>query len=107
MIPKTNLRDKMEEITEPFKQVELATANDQVVRMALIKGEYHWHKHSQEDELFYVLSGELNVQTNDGDIILHEGEMAVIPRGVEHCPKSDNGSHILMIEPEELKSEGD
>lgn len=106
MIPKTNLRDKMDELTEPFQPVELVTANDQVVRMALIKGEYHWHKHSQE-ELFYVLSGELNIQTRDGDIILTEGEMVVIPQGVEHCPKSDNGCYVLMIEPERLKSEGD
>ncbi|MFP3946598.1 MAG: cupin domain-containing protein, partial [Archaeoglobaceae archaeon] len=102
-----SLRDKMEELTKPFQPLEVATANDQVVRMALIKGEYHWHKHSGEDELFYVLSGELNIQTKDGDIILTEGEMAVIPRGVEHCPRSDNGCYVLMIEPEGLKSEGD
>ncbi|MFO7968201.1 MAG: cupin domain-containing protein [Archaeoglobaceae archaeon] len=107
MIPKINLQDKMLEITEPFQQVDVAVVNDQVIRMALITGEYHWHKHHEEDELFYVLSGELTIRTVDEDITLSEGEMVVIPRGVEHCPKSDNGCYILMFEPQGLKSEGD
>lgn len=107
MIPKANLRNKIEEISEPFQPVELAKANNQVIRMALIKGEYHWHKHSEEDELFYVLSGELVVQTKDEAITLNEGELAVVPQGVEHCPKSDNGCYVMMFEPQKLKSEGD
>ncbi len=107
MIPKINLSDKMEEITEPFQSVEVATVNNQVIRMARINGEYHWHKHSGEDEMFYVLSGELTVRTKDGNITLDKGEMVVIPRGVEHCPISDDECYILMFEPQELKSEGD
>lgn len=107
MIPKINLKDKMGEITEPFQSIEVAVLNNQVVRMALIKGEYHWHEHFEEDELFYVLSGELNIQTRDRDITLTEGEMAVIPRGVEHSPASEKGCYILMFEPQEIRSEGD
>ncbi len=108
MIPKINLESKIKEIDEPWSPIEVARMNDQVVRMALLEGEYHWHKHTNEDELFYVLKGRIIIQLKDQpDIILHEGEMAVIPKGVEHCPKSLEPSYILMFEPHVLKSRGD
>ncbi len=109
MIPKINLKDKIREINgKPWFPVEIARVNDQVVRMALVKGEYHWHKHANEDELFYVLSGEMTIQIKEGkDITLKEGEIAVVPKGVEHCPKSSQDTYILMFEPYELKSRGD
>ena len=107
MIQKTNLEDKIKEIDKPFHQIEVARVNDQVVRMSLVRGEYHWHKHTNEDELFYVLKGELIIQLRDGDLVLREGEIAVIPKGVEHCPKSDSYAYILMFEPYGLDSKGD
>lgn len=87
----------------------MARVNDQVVRMALCKGEYHWHKHTNEDELFYVLRGELTIQLREpnSDIILHEGELTVTPKGTEHCPKSFVDTYVLMFEPHTLKSKGD
>lgn len=82
--------------------------NDQVVRMALYDGEYPWHKHSNEDELFYVYRGRITIQVKGNpNITLHEGEMAVMPRGVEHSPKSLEPSFVLMFEPQALKSQGD
>ncbi|MBI4170945.1 MAG: cupin domain-containing protein [Candidatus Aenigmarchaeota archaeon] len=110
MIPKINIKDKVAEIAgKSWHPVEVARVNDQVVRMALCKGEYHWHKHSAEDELFYVLQGELTIQMREPhrDIILHKGEMAVIPKNVEHCPKSAVDTYVLMFEPVALKSKGD
>jgi mannose-6-phosphate isomerase-like protein (cupin superfamily) len=106
MIPKTNLEDKIMEIDEPFHPVEIARVNDQVIRLAMVRGEYHWHKHTNEDELFYVLKGELVIQLRDGDLVLRENELAVIPRGVEHCPKSEIETIILMFEPANLESQG-
>ena len=108
MIQKIKLEDKIKEIDKPWTPVEVAKVNDQVVRMGLIDGEYHWHKHTNEDELFYVLKGSIIIQLKDQpDIALHEGEMAVIPKGVEHCPKSLEPSYVLMFEPLALKSRGD
>lgn len=107
MINKTNLQHEISKIDEPFQPVKIAEANGQIIRIALVRGEYHWHKHSYEDELFYLLKGELTIQLKEEDVVLTEGEMAVIPRGVEHCPRSDKESYILMFEPIELKSRGD
>jgi len=109
MIPIINLEDKIKEIGgKPWSPVEVARINDQVVRMALLEGEYHWHKHKNEDELFYVIKGEIVIQLKDEpNIILNEGQMAVVPKGVEHCPKSLEASYVLMFEPFALKSKGD
>ena len=108
MIPTINLEDKIKEINKPWSPIEVAWANDQVVRMALFDGEYHWHKHTSEDELFYVYRGSIVVQVKGHpDTTLHEGEMAVIPKGVEHCPKSLEPSYVLMFEPYVLRSRGD
>lgn len=109
MIPKTILQDKIEEIAgRPWLSVDVARVNDQVVRMALCKGEYHWHSHENEDEFFYVVQGELTIQMKPPniDIILREGEMAVVPKGTEHCPKSSCDTYILMFEPFSLQSRG-
>ncbi len=107
MIPIVNLQQSMEAITKAWSPVDIAIVNDQVVRMALIEGEYHWHRHTHEDELFYVLQGEIAIQVRDGpDVVLHHGEMAVIPKGLEHRPTSAGPSYILMFEPRALRSRG-
>ena len=108
MISTIRLDDKSKEIEQPWSPVEVARVNDQVVRMSLVKGEYHWHKHTSEDELFYVYKGHILIQLKEqNDIDLHEGEMVVIPKGVEHCPKSIEPSYVLVFEPYVLKSGGD
>jgi mannose-6-phosphate isomerase-like protein (cupin superfamily) len=108
MIPIVNLQESMYAITEAWSPVDISLVNDQVVRMALIEGEYHWHKHTHEDELFFVLQGEIVIQARgEPDVVLHDGEMAVIPKGVEHRPTSEGPSYILMFEPRALQSRGD
>lgn len=109
MIPIIDLEDKIKEIGgKSWSPIEVARINDQVVRMALLEGEYHWHKHKNEDELFYVIKGEIVIQLkNEPNITLSEGQMAVVPKGVEHCPKSLQPSYVLMFEPFVLKSKGD
>jgi mannose-6-phosphate isomerase-like protein (cupin superfamily) len=109
MIPIINLEDKIKEIAgKPFSPIEVARVNDQIVRMALTIGEFHWHKHTNEDELFYVIRGKITIQLkNQGNITLHQGEMTVIPKGIEHCPKSSEPSYILLFEPFNLKTIGD
>jgi len=71
-----------------------------------LTGVYNWHTHA-EDEFFYVVKGEISIQVKgQPDIVLCEGEMAVVPKGVEHCPKSETDSYVLMFEPNTLKSDG-
>ncbi len=107
-IPKVDIDAKCEEIDEPWSPVDLATVNDQVVRMALFHGEYHWHRHEGEDELFYVYRGEVTIGIRgQADIVLGAGEMAVVPRDVEHRPDSVSPSYVLMFEPRKLRSKGD
>ena len=108
MIQPVNLRERIGEISEPWSPVTLARVNDQIVRLALFEGGYHWHKHTDEDELFYVCRGNIVIQLRDQpDIQLREGEMAVIPKGVEHCPKAEEPAYVLMFEPGALRSQGD
>ena len=108
MIAKINLEEKAAEIDKPWSPIDISRVNDHVVRMAMIEGEYHWHKHTNEDELFFVYDGEIIIQLRgQPDVTLHEGEMAVVPKGVEHCPKSAGPSYILVFERHALVSSGD
>lgn len=108
MIPIVNLEQRMEQIQKLWSPVDIARVNDQVVRMALIQGAYHWHRHQHEDELFYVLEGEIIIELKDQpDVRLRSGEMAVIPKDVEHRPTSEGRSYIVMFEPVLLQSRGD
>ena len=109
MISAINLEDKMDEVTgKHCSPIDVARVNDQVVRMSYVDGEFHWHKHVKQDELFYILKGKLIIQLKDQpDIILSEGEMTVIPKGIEHCPKSVDPTYVLLFEPFVLKSRGD
>jgi len=109
MILVISLKDKIKEIGgKAWSPVDVARVNDQVVRLSLLEREFHWHKHTNEDELFYVVKGEIIIQLKDQpDITLNKGKMAVIPKGVEHCPKSLKPSYVLLFEPYVLKTQGD
>ena len=108
MISKINLKSKMDEIRgKHCLPIDVARVNDQIVRMSYINGEFHWHKHA-DDELFYILEGKLIIQMkNQSNITLSSGQIAIIPKGVEHCPKSLEPSYVLLFEPIRLKSRGD
>ena len=108
MISIVGLEDKTREIDKPWSPVEIARVNDFVVRLGLFHGEYHWHKHANEDELFYVYKGSIVLQIeSQPDLNLSEGQLAVVPKGVSHRPIALEPSHVLMIEPSLLRSKGD
>lgn len=110
MIPVKHIERGIGEIAgRPFHPIELARVNNQVVRMALFRGSYHWHSHANEDELFYVIRGKITIQMKlpHSDVVLRAGELAVVPKGFEHCPKAEDDAYVLMFEPAELKSKGD
>ena len=109
MTSQINLEDIMTEVNgKHCSPIDVAHVNDQVVRMSYIDGEFHWHKHTNQDELFYILKGKIVIKLKEQpDITLSEGQIAVIPKGVEHCPKSVIPSYVLLFEPFNLKTRGD
>ena len=75
--------------------------------MAKTKGEFVWHSHPETDDFFLVLAGALTIELRDGDVELGPGELFVVPAGVEHRPRADEGAHVLLIEPEGTPNTGD
>ena len=109
MIPIINLKKNMEKIYGKHCQpINVAIINDQVVRLSYIDGVFHWHKHIDQDELFYIIKGKLMIQLkNQPNLILSSGQMTIISKGVEHCPKSVEPSYVLLFEPTSLQTNGD
>ena len=96
---KINLAQKLSMFDEPWLPKIVARLNDYDIQVVKIKGEFVWHVHEETDEFFLVISGRLTIQMRDGNVELGPGELYVIPRGVEHCPRSDEGAELMLIEP--------
>jgi len=94
-----DLEELKKKINKPWSPVDVADVNNHFVSMALFDGEYRWHKHDDFEELFYVLSGNIVIQMKTGNMALKQGQMYVVPKGVEHCPKALEPSYVLMVEP--------
>jgi quercetin dioxygenase-like cupin family protein len=95
-------------ITKAWSPVDVVCFNDQVVRMAKLEGEYHWHKHDNEDEMFFCYDGEFEIQLRDGPSArLSKGDVVVVPKGTEHCPKADKPAFVLLFEPYATDTKGD
>ena len=107
MNDKVNLAEKLAQIDEPFDPRIVGHLNDYKLVVVKAKGEFVWHSHPETDDFFLVLSGRLTIQLRDRDVELGPGEMFVVPRGVEHCPRSDEGAEILLIEPAGTVNTGD
>ena len=104
---KVNLAGKLATFSEHWSPRTVAQLNDYDVMVVKAKGEFVWHKHDETDELFVVVKGRLTIQFRDRDVVLEPGELFVVPRGVEHCPKADEETHVLLIEPRETVNTGD
>lgn len=96
---KVNLVDKLNLFSEQWQPKIVAELNGQAVKLVKIQGEFVWHHHDVEDELFYVLKGTFTMKLRDRDIVLHKGEMLVVPRGVEHKPVAEHEAWIMLFEP--------
>ncbi len=96
---KVNLRDALARIAEHWQPHLVGELNGQHVRLAKILGEFTWHSHDDEDELFLVVEGELTLRLRDREVHLSEGEFFIVPHGVEHMPVSEHGASILLFEP--------
>ncbi|HYG09175.1 MAG TPA: cupin domain-containing protein [Pyrinomonadaceae bacterium] len=102
-----NLREKFALFQEHWKPKIAGEVNDAYIKLVKLKGEFLWHKHDEEDELFLVVKGNLTIKLRDRDLQLAEGEFAIIPRGVEHMPVSVEEVHVLLIEPKTTLNTGD
>ena len=96
---KVNLVEKLSQFDSYWDPKIVGELNGQYVKLAKLKGEFLWHHHEEEDELFLVVKGELIIKLRDEDIVLNEGEFYIIPRGVEHMPVAEKEVHILLFEP--------
>ena len=108
MIPdKINLSDKFALFDELWSPKIVGELNGQHVKLAKLGGEFVWHHHDEEDELFLVVEGKLTIEFRDGRVTLGEGEMLVVPRGLEHCPVAAEEVHVLLFEPASTVNTGD
>lgn len=104
---KVNLSEKLSLFNDYFNPRIAAELNGQQVKLAKLKGEFVWHKHDAEDELFLVIKGSLRIELREKTITLNEGELLVVPRGVEHKPIADEEVQVLLFEPASTLNTGD
>ena len=94
-----NLAEKLALFSEHWSPKIVGGYNGNDLLVVKLKGEFVWHSHADTDDFFMVLKGRLTIQLRDGDVVLNPGEVFVVPKGVEHCPKAEEECHVLLIEP--------
>lgn len=94
-----NLSQKLSRFSETWSPKVVGDLNGQHVKLVKMKGEFVWHHHENEDELFLVVKGALRMKLREQELLLHEGEFCIVPRGVEHLPIADEECHVLLLEP--------
>ena len=102
-----NLAEKLNLISDHWKPRIAGSYNGNDLLLVKLKGEFVWHSHPDTDDFFLVVQGRLTIQMRDGNVVLGPGEMYVVPKGVEHCPKADEETHVLLIEPAGTPNTGD
>lgn len=101
-----NLQEKLAKFSEHWSPKIIAQLNDYHLKLVKVQGEFVWHDHPDTDEVFIVIKGNLEILFGDGQVSLAEGEMFVVPKGVEHKPVAEQECHILLIEPAGLVNTG-
>lgn len=107
MIEAINLAEKLGRFDQYWSPKIVGELNGQYVKLAKFKGEFVWHQHEAEDELFYVTRGELLIQLRDGEVRVRPGEFAIVPRGVKHRPVAEQEVHVLLFEPRSTVNTGE
>ena len=96
---KVRLADKFARISDHWHPRIVGELNGQHVKLVKFKGEFVWHRHEHEDELFLVVAGRFRMDLRDGEVWLEPGEFLIVPRGVEHQPAAEEEAHVLVFEP--------
>jgi mannose-6-phosphate isomerase-like protein (cupin superfamily) len=94
-------------ITEPWQPKIVGQVNDMHVKLVKLDGEFIWHRHENEDELFLVVRGRFTMKLRDGDVVVETGQFVIVPRGVEHCPCAAEECSVLLLEPATTLNTGD
>ena len=105
-VEKVNLADKLARFADTWSPKIVGEINDAYVKLVKLKGEFVWHHHDHEDEMFLVVKGRLLMRLRDRDLRLDEGEFVIIPRGVEHLPVAEEECHVLLLEPKTTLNTG-
>jgi len=101
-----NLKTKFNLFSDHWKPRIIGEVNDCYLKAVKVKGDFVWHHHENEDELFLVVKGTLRMKFRDHEAVIKEGEFIIVPRGVEHCPVADEETHIVLIEPKSTLNTG-
>jgi mannose-6-phosphate isomerase-like protein (cupin superfamily) len=101
-----NLSDSFKQISEYWSPHIVGELNGQYVKIAKLKGNFVWHKHQDEDEMFLVMRGNLSIHLKDNTLKLTEGEFAIIPKGIDHCPAATEECEVLLFEPKSTLNTG-
>ena len=102
-----NLNRKFAQFSGHWSPKVIGELNGQHVKLAKVKGEFVWHDHRDEDELFFIVKGTLRIEFRDKTVELNEGEMLIVPRGVEHKPVAEEEVWLMLFEPAEIKHTGE
>ena len=106
MVEKINLAEKFRLFADLWSPKIVGEVNDIHIKLVKLRGEFVWHHHDEEDELFLVVKGRLLIKLRDRDIWLEEGEFVIIPRGVEHLPVAPEEVQVLLVEPKSTLNTG-
>ena len=102
-----NLADKLSTFSGHWQPRTVGQFNGHDLMVVKVMGEFNWHSHADTDDFFLVLKGRLTIQMREGDVTLMPGELFVVPKGVDHCPKAEEETHLLLIEPSGTPNTGD
>lgn len=102
-----NLLQKFSQFNDQWSPKIIAESNGQLIKLAKLEGEFVWHNHAHEDEVFFIVKGKLLLRFRDKDVHLREGELYVVPKGVDHLPIADEECWVMLIEPKGTKHTGE
>ena len=104
---KISLKEKFLLVDQYWTPKILGEVNDSYIKIFKAKGEFVWHQHDHEDELFVVVQGTLYLKFRDKEVVLNAGEVCIVPKGVEHCPYALEEAHVMLVEPKGVVNTGD
>lgn len=105
-VPKVNLEEKFRQFDEHWSPKIAGEVNDSYVKLVKFRGDFVWHRHEKEDEMFLVVKGRFTMRFRDRDLVLEENEFVIVPKGVEHCPVAEEEAQVLLFEPKTTLNTG-
>jgi mannose-6-phosphate isomerase-like protein (cupin superfamily) len=105
-VPKVNLEEKFRQFDDQWNPRIAGEVNDSYVKLVKFQGDFVWHKHDAEDEMFLVVKGRFTMRFRDRDVVVEENEFVIVPKGMEHCPVAEEEAHVLLFEPKTTLNTG-